>query len=446
MKFIGRVACLATMLVLLLTGCFFKSVDELYALPKQSQEYYDLQEEIEKLMVSGVVYAAPISGANQQSVQLANLDEDSEEEAIVFLKTSGEKPLKAYIFDRIDGSFQNVAVIEGDGSNFESVDYIQLDGQAGLELVIGRQVSDQVLQSMSVCSLVDGQLVEQLTANYSEYKIADLDMDGNSDIFVLRFNAEERTGVAEYFRYVQGELLKEPEVLLSADVNTVKRIVVGNVSAFRPAIFVAGLCDETTIITDVFSLENNDLVNLTTSGAAATSATALQNYFVYATDIDKDSVTELPQLQQLPQPETSEGAESQWILNWYGIYPVNLPRVKLTTYHNYAGGWYLEIPDVWKNQLVVERTPSDGGVRGYVFNQWDGEGSTPIPIVTIYPFTGSDRAQQSTTNGCFVLGELGDVTYAAKLGTAPLTQILNEETIRDMFHFIHVDWNSGETS
>ena len=34
--------------------------------------------------------------------------------------------------------------------------------------------------------------------------------------------------------------------------------------------------------------------------------------------------------------------------------------------------------------------------------------------------------------------------YAAELGTSPWASELSEETLRKMFNFIHIDWNSGE--
>ena len=64
-------------------------------------------------------------------MQLADLDGDGEEEAIVFARTAGEKPLKAYAFDKKDGAYQNVAVIEGNGTAFARVEYVDLDGETG---------------------------------------------------------------------------------------------------------------------------------------------------------------------------------------------------------------------------------------------------------------------------------------------------------------------------
>ncbi len=445
MKKIFIIAGLTVFLTAFLTGCFFKSVDELYALPQQSQEYYDLQSEIDKLMTTGVSYAAPISGANQQSVQLADLDGDNQDEVIVFLKATGEKPLRMHIFDRVDGSFDNIATVTGDGNTFESVEYLQMDGHPGLEIVLGRQVSEQVLQSMTVLSLEDGNAVELLNANYSEYKMAELNGDGNQDLFVLRFDAEERVGVAEYYHYDGSQMVRAPESLLSAGVSTVKRIMFGNVATGLPAVFVAGLYEETSTITDVFVYENESFVNLTTNGAVGTGAQAIQNYFVYATDIDGDGIIELPQPRQLPAVGESEGQESQYLINWYGIYPVEEPTRKLMTYHNYQSGWYLELPQEWDGNVTVGRTEAVGSVRGYVFYQWMGKNKEPIPIFTIYPYTGENSLGKMLEDGCSYVGTIGETAYGAELGPAPFAWELNGETLADMFHIIHVDWNSGET-
>ena len=88
------------LLTLVLSACSANVSEDLYALPKQSETYYDLQYAIDQVMAPGASYAGPLTGADQQSVQLVDLDGDSDDEAVVFLKTTGELPLKAYVFDR----------------------------------------------------------------------------------------------------------------------------------------------------------------------------------------------------------------------------------------------------------------------------------------------------------------------------------------------------------
>ncbi len=437
--------CLAALgMAMLLSGCFFQSMDELYALPKQSEEYYALQSEIDRLLTNGAAYAAPTSGTNQQSVQLADLDGDTEDEAVVFLRTAGEKPLKAYIFDRIGDQFENVAVIEGDGNSFASVEYVQIDGEPGLELVLGRQVSDQVVQALSVYALRENRVVELMSASYTAYTTVDLDSDGNMDLFLLQFNTDDHTGVAEYYRYVGGQIEREPEAMLSSGAEGIKRMITGQVDDGVPAVFVASVYEENSIITDIFALRDGAFVNITTEGASGTSAQTIRNYYVYATDIDSDGVIELPQPRQLPCYGDSSQEDVYWIIDWYRISVDGRREKKMTTYHNYSGGWFLVLPEEWNGEITISRSGEVSGVRGYTFSKWNGYFEAPDEIFTVYAFSGEDRNVVAAADGRFILGEKGDVTYAASRGTHQWALALSEEDLVQMFHFIHVDWNSGE--
>ena len=186
---------------LLLSGCMIKSVSELYALPDQSAEFRALQSSVREIVTGGVQYSSPVYGSNQQPIQMADFDGDGVDEAIVFTTSgSGEFPLKAYVFDKSGDEFINICAIEGAGYAFDRVEYAQLDGKGGSEIIIGRQVGDQTLQTVGVYSIEDGRPVEHFSANYSEFTITDLDGDGNRDVFLLRFNADTRAGIAELFR------------------------------------------------------------------------------------------------------------------------------------------------------------------------------------------------------------------------------------------------------
>jgi len=422
-----------------LGGCFVRSADELYALPQQPDEYYELQSAIDALMTGGTSYAAP---SNRQPVQLADLDGDGEDEAIAFLKSDGEKPLRACILDRTGAGFVNIATIEGDGASFATAEYAQIDGEPGLEMILGRQISDQVLQSMSVYALRENRAVELMSASYTAYTTADLDEDGNTDLFLLRVNPDESAGVAEYYRCVGGQIEREPEALMSSGAGPVRRIIPGKVAGGAPAVFVASLYGEDSIITDIFALRDGAFTNITTAGAAGTSAETVRNYFVYGADLDGDGVIELPQPVKLPGGETQE--ETFWLIDWYKTTLSGERSRAMTTYHNYSGGWYIELPERWRGRLTIARSGEVSGVRGYVFSRWNGPDEPPEPIFTVYAFAGDDRDELSVSGGRFPLGEKGDVTYAASLGTAEEARALSQDSLSAMFHFIRVDWNNGE--
>ena len=120
-------------------------------------------------------------------------------------------------------------------------------------------------------------------------------------------------------------------------------------------------------------------------------------------------------------------------------------EVVLRTYHRFSGGWYVEIPESWDERVSISRAEEIEGARGALtFSYWNG--SAPVdPIFTIYAFTGDKRLERAQEGGRFLLLEQPDVSYSAQLGTAAQAQELTQDALRQMFHIIHVDWNTGET-
>ena len=102
--------------------------------------------------MTGLNYCAPLSGEHQQTVQMADLDGDGVQEYLVFAKGSSEKPLRILIFCRIGQTYSLMDTIESTGSAFDLVEYVQMDKRAGVELVVGRQVSNEILRSVRVYS------------------------------------------------------------------------------------------------------------------------------------------------------------------------------------------------------------------------------------------------------------------------------------------------------
>ena len=157
-----RIICCILILCLSLSlgGCFLDPAENLYAVPKQSDSFHDLQNAIENVMTDTASYSPPVSGENQQPIQTAELDGDQASEAVVFLKSEGENPLCLCVFDKKDETYSLLAKLEGVGNGFDQVQYIQFDGRPGNEIVLGRRIGDGVARVLSVLTVQDGALVE----------------------------------------------------------------------------------------------------------------------------------------------------------------------------------------------------------------------------------------------------------------------------------------------
>ena len=154
----GRRRILAILvLVFMLSGCSMMTVDKLYQLPKRSETYNNLQSAIDNAMTD-LTYCAPLSGENQQTVQIADLDGDGENEYLLFAKGTQEKPLKILVFQNVDGVFTMISAVEANGASYDVVEYVNMDAKPGVEMIVGRQLSDQMLRTATVYTLADGKL------------------------------------------------------------------------------------------------------------------------------------------------------------------------------------------------------------------------------------------------------------------------------------------------
>ncbi|MBQ1406201.1 MAG: hypothetical protein IIZ00_08345, partial [Oscillospiraceae bacterium] len=284
---------LMILLCLLLTGCYAFDSESFYALPKRSEQFSELQAAAEAAM-NGGEYSAPVSGSNRQAVQQADLDGDGTDEALVFCKTGVSMPLKVLILKRNDSSYRLLTTVESDGTAFDSVQYAEMDGAPGLELILSRRIGEQVQQYLGVYTLDNGSAVELLSVRCSLYTTLDMDRDQRTDLFVLQSNSEGPTAYANLYRWRDGSLQKDAEASLSMASESVKRVLTGNLSMNVPAVFIASAYDESNLITDVFALRQGVFTNVTQNAESGQSSQTVRNYYVYSTDIDNDGVIEMP--------------------------------------------------------------------------------------------------------------------------------------------------------
>ena len=279
-----------------------------------------------------------------------------------------------------------------------------------------------------------------MTANYSQFTLCDLDNNGKQDLFVLRIDTENRPGEAELYRYKDGAMERGSEVKLSSGVTKIKRMTTGLVAYNLPAVFVTGVLDGDSLTTDVFIFRGGSFQSLTEQ---TQTQQTVRNPFACACDINGDGLVELPELVALPAADAA--GETYSLIRWYHLDPDGTKTIVLRTYHRFSGGWYVEIPESWDERITISAAPEVEGARGgLVFSSWNGSAPS-MPIFTIYAFTGDHRAENAAQDGRFVLLEQNDTVFAASLGTAEQVKDLTQETLRQMFHIIYVDWNSGET-
>ncbi len=421
-----KILLLLIVTVLMLSGCAMATVEELYCLPKRSEEYENVQAVIDKAM-QGLSYSAPIYGDNRQVVQVADLDGDGIDEYLVFAKNNSDKPLKILIFSQLASGCVLMDTIEGYGFGFDFVSYAQMDDRPGLELIVGRQVSNQVMRSVSVYRFTSGVARQLLNTGYNEIKTTDLDLDGVGELLLLTAGLSEKSaGAAKLYSYRDGELQRSAEIQLSASMADFKLLEAGKLQDGTPAIYVTCGTDARSLVTDIFVHDRGDLISFAKGITVAT----MDNYYVYPEDVDNDGVLELPRLLLLNSVE--ENDPPQYLIEWFSLDAEKRETQKNLTYHNYAQKWYLTLDADTVADLAVRQT--EEGCSFY----YNGE-----KLVTLLALTDADREEQSQQAGYTVLYGGETVVYVAYLETTDLEKEIKQELLA-RFHPIRVDLNTEE--
>ena len=426
--------------ILLFTGCDFSTVEDFYCLPKRSEEYENIQSAMDEVM-DGYEYSAPLNGVNVQAVQTVDLDGDNVKEYLLFAKGTSEKPLCVFIFALRSGSFRLVDTIESTGSAFDQVEYARMDNNGGYELIIGRQISDQVVRAVSVYTMSEDSMELLVSDNYTKFLTFNLDADIQTELLVLS-PGEENTdnGIAVLYSMEGDVMQRSPEAKMSAPAENIRRILTGRLIDGVPAVYVASQLGENAIVTDIYANVSDRFMNVTFSNDHDTSISTLRNYYVYADDLDDDGILELPHLEEMRMPEGAEGGESQHLIRWYEITSKGSEITKICTYHNFVGGWYIEFERDIYNRITVTQ---EGNT--YTFGVWNENFTSCEKLMTLYVLTGQKRDEQAVMDNRFILHRSDNVIYAAKLEVVSAELNMTQHSFVNSFKLIEKDWYTGET-
>ncbi|MBR3562094.1 MAG: VCBS repeat-containing protein [Oscillospiraceae bacterium] len=431
---ISRCCVLLALLALLCTGCGAGSTDDtLYRLPKLPAEYESLEAQIDTLIGSGAEYAAPTSGSNLQSVQMVDLDGDGVEEAVAILRVAGdERPMKIYIFREQDDNYEQFCRIEGTSNSIYSINYVDLNGDGWREILAGIR-SDLDVQNLAVYSLETGQPQQWLLTGYSRYAARDMDGDGKQDLVVLRSD-EESYAVADYYAWDGVELALRSSMNLSSTVAELSRLTYGTLSGGENALFVTAVSQDGAAAVDILRVDRGTLCSVV-SGA---SGKAFRFLDLYPGDANADGVTEVPE--SVPFQQLDPEGSVYYRICWRQYAASGDSQIVRETYQDTQSGWSLLLPENWADAVTLSRSSnSDGsGVTFYRVDGWE-----PTPFLTIYAFTGDNRATIASRNGRIVLSRQPEVVYSAEI-FGDGAGMIDEQTVRERFGLVVTEWTTGE--
>ncbi len=467
-------------LLLTLSGCFFRPPEDLYQSPEQSADYLSLTQAIRTVKESlsqeygvEVEDISVMSGTNTALIQLQDLDGDGERESAVtfFRVPEANHPLKIYFFTKSDeDTYTASAVVEGNGSSIYRVDYVDLNGNGYREVVVSWQLNTgayllgaysleevmaQNMQRVAASASASGSAVtppkqdslraeEWMTTAYTDYALYDLDQDTRTEIAVIQVDAAGTNSRVEIYGWRDGTFLSRDSAPLSAGIinNGIRNV---DTNFLREdgrvpvrALYISSELADGHHVVDVIAYRSGVLTNLSLDENGV-SREILDRYVdLDPTDVDGDGVLELPSPVALPSSGDTSASDF-WLIDW-GQYNSSGEKVPVcTTYHNIADGWYLVVPEEWKNQITLSRYDAVAGQRAVFFYHLEADGSTSAsPFLVIYKFT--SQFGRAETSNRFLLREEEDAVYAAALYDSGWNCGMDSADVQAALHLIQSSW------
>ena len=472
----GVLAAMLMALTLVLSGCFFRSPEELYQSPERSADYENLTQKIREVKgklaqeygVTEVEDTSVLSGDNTALIQLQDMDGDGQREtAVTFFRVPGaEKPQKIFFFTKGEDDIYTVsAMLEGDGSAIYRVDYADLEGSGYKEVVVSWQMSTgayllgvysaeapmsrsrlQMANSSKngAASVQNDDLrgSEWMTTAYGDYILTDIDQDSRTEVAIVRIDPSLTNSGVDVYGWKDSAFKKLSTAPLSTGVVSVGRggVEENFINGDPPvrALYVSSELSDGSHVVDVIAYQQGKLTNISLDPETGISRETLSRYVdLEPSDVNGDGVLELPQPSPLPGQEDST-ASDYWLIDWYQ-YDSSGQRIEVcTTYHNVTDGWYLIIPDTWKDCITISRYDAISGQRAVIFYHLEGSGA-PSPFLVIYKFT--SQTNRANTSNRFILREEENAVYAASFYNSSWDCGMDETELVSAFKLIQSGWS-----
>ena len=472
----GVLAVMLMALTLVLSGCFFRSPEELYQSPERSADYENLTQKIREVKgklaqeygVTEVEDTSVLSGDNTALIQLQDMDGDGQREtAVTFFRVPGaEKPQKIFFFTKGEDDIYTVsAMLEGDGSAIYRVDYADLDGSGYKEVVVSWQMSTgayllgvysveapmsrsrlQMANSSKngAASVQNDDLrgSEWMTTAYGDYILTDIDQDSRTEVAIVRIDPSLTNSGVDVYGWKDSAFKKLSTAPLSTGVVSVGRggVEENFINGDPPvrALYVSSELSDGSHVVDVIAYQQGKLTNISLAPETGISRETLSRYVdLEPSDVNGDGVLELPQPSPLPGQEDST-ASDYWLIDWSQYDSSGQCIEVCTTYHNVTDGWYLIIPDTWKDCITISRYDAISGQRAVIFYHLEGSGD-PSPFLVIYKFT--SQTNRANTSNRFILREEENAVYAASFYNSSWDCGMDETELVSAFKLIQSGWS-----
>lgn len=303
------------MLILVFSsGCSFNlfSIESLLAPPVLPGKNGEVQTAFSKLMNSKTIQLkTPSKGSYKSSFILYDIDNNGEEEALVFYTdTSVDTSVRIALMECVNDTWVISSDVKGSGSGVYAVDFSDFNGDGKAEILVGWSLfenkTSRIITSYSADKGDTGVMTLNIILNeyYNLTHTVDFNSDGNNDL-ILVYLDDSGEMPKTYFRAFSlsddNRMVKFSELLLDSaavSVSSVKSDIASSDKGDYSRIFIDFYKSDNSMFTDVVIWNNEKLKAKRLYDDSSVST--LRSSKLSSSDFDGDGRIEIPVTDSLP--------------------------------------------------------------------------------------------------------------------------------------------------
>lgn len=349
-------AVLCTMVCLALGGCNFSGLAEhdLLRPPRTTGDEAEIENLILQTAPGGYTLKYPKNGTHRSAIIMEDLDGDENNEAIAFFREKDTVTgIHMLVMYKDGDSWKISSDFETETADVDSVEFANLDGSGGLEILTGYATYTPNVNFLSCYSYGDGvtDTIDTGSPNYSAFYCGSLDSSGKSKVITLTIFSPENEAKATMIEFdsKKKSLYSKSSVSMDPNVIKFKNVVFSDLSENIKGVVVDGAnaSDETTTQVIYFNKQLDVLRNPLNS--VKPQNPTKRSSSVISADTDGDMYVEIPTVAQLPDASEHEKESSADVVTW-NKFDTNTEKLspKRDVAVNYGYGYTIKLNPNWK--------------------------------------------------------------------------------------------------
>ncbi len=339
------------------------SMENLIKTPQLSKDFSELTEVFEEMVGNNVVFKYPKFGDYKSPFVMNDIDDDGEEEVIVFYLDKSNGKIKMDIFDKdkINKKWSRIFSDVGLGKDVKKILISKALDQKNKHVIVNWMGINNEDSALTVYGYDGGQIKRVYSKDYlSDIFVFDINNDGKDEVVILdrTLRITPNAGILKRLTS-SGEFAKTSYVRLKPGPDRCEKITMGKLTKDVNALFLDAKNQdvdyvETALYTEIIvATKNGQLVNLSFDSRVGEDVNqkmvsqSVRLDRIFCRDVDNDSIIEIPQTLKYHYRYKAEGNEKLNSLTvWQKYQDFNFVFSNLSVENVYDGYSFL-LPDDW---------------------------------------------------------------------------------------------------